>query len=863
MAMVGVLAKTGRKSSISSTALLCRWEEAKVLWAIGGPARMDALFVAKRLRDQLRAAEERVSTPVAQSSRGSYAGESVSRDHAALQVRLLTTLGGWMDTLKCESVAAIKSELDMAVYLGDELGVGDVAVGDALLGLGIFYERQYNALKEEAESSTYARFVSVNARTRDELQRVRDELGRLEPTKGKTQPQDNNEARRSNLKRHERELRLALEGDSLEDVAKRNEYLLNSVENYLLCLRRSSFASPTSRTAAAAVCRLWMRGRSCKSLSDKIHDAFTSGLDAKPLLPFTFQLIARIDGIESGSTSTASAAFQRALRELLLSISMHDNDGAVIQQLLVAAQPRQPNTGISHNVSSRSAGHSTKTAASALLEAVRSVKADDVDAITTLSKALQHLASCKNPGKPAAPSSGINSRNQLRETYIAIDDAVATADARGESNSSCSTLLNVARLHEKINLADICVPVTRPTLEGATMVRYLPNYLPVASGRLNAQGPGQGPYQDVDVSAKLIWCEDDAGVLHTQLLKTRSDGTLDVRRDMLVCQTYDELNQILHAEPQARRRKIRLRTCRALALAPSIGLYEWRPHTESVQTFLATEHSLAYREGRDKLRLSECVEIMHQAQVADASVGRGVQSDSILETFGSSSGGSSANSAAKGWCQVTGSISPLLHRYLLRHSTTTDAWLSRRLTFARSVATSSIAGWLVGLGERSPHRILLDQTTAEVMHIGLQAILLQQPASSKAELLSASEQIPPPSSASTYRKLGAQPEHGVPFRLTRELMDALGPAGVEGAFQRTAEVVLGTAQRQAAAAALLTCLEVIYLPTCRCISVASPLLLARGAIALKDRMHIDSLHVPSGRCLLMSPCKAGHRPLRA
>ena len=48
----------------------------------------------------------------------------------------------------------------------------------------------------------------------------------------------------------------------------------------------------------------------------------------------------------------------------------------------------------------------------------------------------------------------------------------------------------------------------------------------------------------------------------------------------------------------------------------------------------------------------------------------------------------------------------------------------------------------------------------------------------------------------------------MPFRLTRELVDALGPAGVDGPFRCAAEVCLQTAQGEQASAALLTLLEV-------------------------------------------------------
>ena len=80
------------------------------------------------------------------------------------------------------------------------------------------------------------------------------------------------------------------------------------------------------------------------------------------------------------------------------------------------------------------------------------------------------------------------------------------------------------------------------------------------------------------------------------------------------------------------------------------------------------------------------------------------------------------------WARVRSGTSPLLHRFLLRSSPSADTWLARRTQLTRSLAAASMAGWLLGLGERAPHRLLLDHATAEVMHVGNQAILSQRPA---------------------------------------------------------------------------------------------------------------------------------------
>ena len=43
----------------------------------------------------------------------------------------------------------------------------------------------------------------------------------------------------------------------------------------------------------------------------------------------------------------------------------------------------------------------------------------------------------------------------------------------------------------------------------------------------------------------------------------------------------------------------------------------------------------------------------------------------------------------------------------------------KRLNYTRSVASNSIVGYIIGLGDRHSSNILIDKTSAEVVHIDL------------------------------------------------------------------------------------------------------------------------------------------------
>lgn len=84
--------------------------------------------------------------------------------------------------------------------------------------------------------------------------------------------------------------------------------------------------------------------------------------------------------------------------------------------------------------------------------------------------------------------------------------------------------------------------------------------------------------------------------------------------------------------------------------------------------------------------------------------------------------------------------------------------------FPCSVATTSMVGYIMGIGDRHVNNILIDKSTAEVIHIDF-GIALER------------------------GKLLPTPEK-VPFRLTRDLVAAMGCFGVDGLFRTSCEITM-------------------------------------------------------------------------
>lgn len=95
-------------------------------------------------------------------------------------------------------------------------------------------------------------------------------------------------------------------------------------------------------------------------------------------------------------------------------------------------------------------------------------------------------------------------------------------------------------------------------------------------------------------------------------------------------------------------------------------------------------------------------------------------------------------------------------------------------------------GYIVGLGDRHIQNILIDEQTAELVHIDLG--MCTQKTNASESLGSFCVLISPSSSLLTgvafeQGKILPTPET-VPFRLSRDIVDGMGITGVEGVFRR-------------------------------------------------------------------------------
>lgn len=235
---------------------------------------------------------------------------------------------------------------------------------------------------------------------------------------------------------------------------------------------------------------------------------------------------------------------------------------------------------------------------------------------------------------------------------------------------------------------------------------------------------------------KITDCIGSDGVSYRQLFKNLDD----LRQDAVMQQVFGILNNLLKSDREAQKRQLRVRTYAVIPLGPRYGLLEFVGNTRPLHSPLMATHKTYRRKGditphEARLRISN-------SEFRGKS--KGEQGDLYEEV-----------------CKL---LPPTFRYHFLERYKVPIALLTSRLNYTRSVATTSIVGHILGLGDRHVSNILLDDSTGEVIHIDFGVAFDQG-------------------------KLLPIPEL-VPFRLTRDMVDAMGLHGVEGVFRRCCQETL-------------------------------------------------------------------------
>ncbi|KAH7063591.1 hypothetical protein B0J12DRAFT_643289 [Macrophomina phaseolina] len=255
--------------------------------------------------------------------------------------------------------------------------------------------------------------------------------------------------------------------------------------------------------------------------------------------------------------------------------------------------------------------------------------------------------------------------------------------------------------------------------------------VPKVSGFKPTMGIANGLSQPKTVTAIAT-----NGRLYKQLYKSGND---DLRQDAIMEQVFEHVSLLLRSHTATRLRNLNIRTYKVVPLSHRSGVIEFVQNTMPLMNYLDVAHKTYFPKDMEqntcRKKIAEIATHNHEERL-------------------------------KVYREVCRNFHPVLRYFFLERFEDPDDWFEKRLAYTRSTAAISILGHVLGLGDRHCHNILLDQQSGEAVHIDLGVAF------------EAGRVLPVP--------------EVVPFRLTRDLVDAMGYSGVEGVFRRCCEFTLDT-----------------------------------------------------------------------
>lgn len=243
------------------------------------------------------------------------------------------------------------------------------------------------------------------------------------------------------------------------------------------------------------------------------------------------------------------------------------------------------------------------------------------------------------------------------------------------------------------------------------------------------------------------------GKLYPLLIKP----TDDLRTDQRLMEFNAMINRALKKDAESSRRQLYVRTYAVTPLNEECGIIEWVAGLKTLREILLNLYS-ARNISPDYQRIRTM----------------------MLEA-------ASSEKHLRKWTEgVLGMFPPVLHYWFMNQFPDPSAWFAARITYTRSCAVMSMVGTILGLGDRHGENVLLEESNGGVFHVDFNCLF---------------------DKGLTF----AQPEK-VPFRLTHNMVTAMGIYGYEGPFRQCSELTLAILRQNEET--LMTVLEAfIYDPT--------------------------------------------------
>uniref|UniRef100_A0A8C0XLQ1 Serine/threonine-protein kinase ATR n=1 Tax=Castor canadensis TaxID=51338 RepID=A0A8C0XLQ1_CASCN len=290
------------------------------------------------------------------------------------------------------------------------------------------------------------------------------------------------------------------------------------------------------------------------------------------------------------------------------------------------------------------------------------------------------------------------------------------------------------KLVEEATFSEILIPLQ------SVMIPTLPSILGAHAN--HEPFPGHWAYiagfdDMVEILASLqkpkkISLKGSDGKLYIMMCKPKDD----LRKDCRLMEFNSLINKCLRKDAESRRRELHIRTYAVIPLNDECGIIEWVNNTAGLRPILTKiyKEKGVYMTGKE---LRQCM-LPKSAALSEKL--------KVFQEF------------------LLPRHPPVFHEWFLRTFPDPTSWYSSRSAYCRSTAVMSMVGYILGLGDRHGENILFDSLTGECVHVDFNCLF------NKGETFEVPEIVP--------------------FRLTHNMVNGMGPMGTEGLFRRACEVTL-------------------------------------------------------------------------
>lgn len=257
-------------------------------------------------------------------------------------------------------------------------------------------------------------------------------------------------------------------------------------------------------------------------------------------------------------------------------------------------------------------------------------------------------------------------------------------------------------------------------------------------------------------------------------------GHEDLRQDERVMQLFGLVNALLARDGRTNKHDLNIQRYAISPLSHNCGVVGWVPHCDTLHSLIrdyrTTKQVPLNMENREMLKMAPDYDLLTVMQKVE------VFNEALRQTTGNGND---------------------LYEILWLKSTNSEEWLERRTKFTRSLAVMSMVGYILGLGDRHPSNLMLDQRSGRVLHIDFGELKYRCMFKPRVLPLLANNTITAVLLCVAYicccwtgdcfevaMNRDKYPEK-IPFRLTRMLVKAMEVSGIEGSYRSTCERTMG------------------------------------------------------------------------